>query len=310
MRVVAEHLRLPPEHAPNVVEFRQAASETELPMSFRAAHAAFDKRWELAQRFYQELPIPKTAAQRRAMSQRRKDFQDVIVGLRLWASETLPTSKTRQADYRDWAEEMNEKNPPEWRRVRESPNGICEHLEASWPQVIAVARGEKTVEEARRDTKEEGLREAGPLIGRVLVRQMLGLPARGGELWEPDFPEPFFWLHEQPLWLVSDVRAYMKGQRDFTHHKGELQHAYMDDHDVARALGIEPDLLRQRMRDKTSGVYTRIPPPAGKYRHRCYWERAAVEEWVRALANRRRLSGIPLRQASRGEKRGQSPAND
>src|SRR5271169_4411009 len=46
----AEHLGLPDGQAPTVPEYKQAAKETKLPMTFSAVYRAFDESWELASR--------------------------------------------------------------------------------------------------------------------------------------------------------------------------------------------------------------------------------------------------------------------
>jgi hypothetical protein len=87
MTQAAEHLGLPLGKAPKVAQFKRAASETELGMSFNAVHEAFDGMWELAMRCYEEQPIPLNAAQRavkREISRRRgKHLQLALIGLRM-----------------------------------------------------------------------------------------------------------------------------------------------------------------------------------------------------------------------------------
>jgi hypothetical protein len=76
MREATAHLGLRKGQAPSVAEFKKAARETKLCMGFGSVYAAFDRRWELATRFYEDLPIPLTAAQRRIQRTSRTQRQD------------------------------------------------------------------------------------------------------------------------------------------------------------------------------------------------------------------------------------------
>jgi hypothetical protein len=302
MREAAAHLGLAQGQAPGVAEFKRAARETSLRMGFNSVYAAFDKRWELATRFYEGMPIPLTAAQRRIQRTSRRSRQDPIVALRLWWAETSPGRDAPASDYRDWAVEQNERWPAGWKRVAESPRTLCRRLGVSWMEALALACGEKTLDEAQRDSKEARLREAGPLVARVTAREMLGLPRTGNSLWEADFPNPVARLYAQPLWRVEDVRAYVEGKRDFAHPTDALRHLYMDDHAVAGALDMDTSLLRKRLAAKSVGAYARIPPPAGTLRYgqrtRPYWHRPDVERWVESLKRRRGLTAVSLGQRS------------
>lgn len=59
MRAAAAHLGLPDGRAPTVTQFKQAAGETELPMTFKAVYAAFENRWETASRFFEARRSPR-----------------------------------------------------------------------------------------------------------------------------------------------------------------------------------------------------------------------------------------------------------
>lgn len=157
MREAAAHLGLPPGEVPDVAEFRKAASETKLCMGFNSVYAAFDRRWSLATCFYEGLPIPLTAAQRRIRRTSRTQRQDPVSALRLWWAETSPRRNSPGSDYRDWAVERNERRAEGQKRVLESTSSLCERLAVSWREAVAVASGEKTLDEAQRDTKEARL---------------------------------------------------------------------------------------------------------------------------------------------------------
>jgi hypothetical protein len=174
-------------------------------------------------------------------------------------------------------------------------------LKISWAAAVALASGKKTLEEAQRDTKEACLREAGPLLARQMVKEVLGAPR--GSLWEPDFPNPVARLDAQPLWRTDDVRAYAVGKRDFTHESDIDRHLYMDEGSVARALQIDLPLLRVCLKAKPIGAYIRVPPPIGRFRGgtrtHYYWCRSVVEDEVEKRRRRRALTDVRTRRGSR-----------
>jgi len=73
MRAAAEHLGLPQGQAPSVDQFKQAARDASLPMSFKRVHSLFDGRWHLACRYYQGLPVPRIARE-----QARREYGEMI----------------------------------------------------------------------------------------------------------------------------------------------------------------------------------------------------------------------------------------
>jgi hypothetical protein len=123
MQAAAAHLGLPDGQAPTVTQFKKAARETELPMTFKAAYAAFENRWETASRFFEGKTVPETAAQRRirrvARRDNRVDMEPPIACLRLFLAQDPPPRSTGLADYNEWARETNENLPPGWERLLE-----------------------------------------------------------------------------------------------------------------------------------------------------------------------------------------------
>jgi len=299
IREVATHLGLPQGRAPSVAEFKRAAREMTLSLGFQTVYAAFDKRWELAQRFYEGMPIPLTAAQRKVRRQGSRSRQDLVVGLQRWWIEVSPGREAMPIDYNRWAVEQNEGKQAGWKHLVERPTNIVTRLEISWPEAIALACGETTVEEAQQRTKEVHQREAGPLITQRRVRQMLGLPLRGRAVSESGFPNPVARLYERQWWRVTDVQAWIEGKRDFTHTEDAEQHIYMDLHSVARAIGLDPAMVREQLRKGVTGTGTFIPRLAGKDGRWLYWERVEVESKQRALQGRRERSLISLKQPTR-----------
>jgi hypothetical protein len=79
IREAAAHLQLPTGQAPTITEFRRAAAETSLPMTFSAVYSAFEERWDVASRHFRGEHIPETAAQRamrRKYMGRREDVRE------------------------------------------------------------------------------------------------------------------------------------------------------------------------------------------------------------------------------------------
>jgi hypothetical protein len=284
LRVAAQHLRLPPGQAPTIPEFRKALSETKLPMTFNAVYEAFEKNWETATRIYRGEKMPVTAAQRSArraiLGRNRTDKEPPIAGLRFFLTQDPPPHSTGLADYEDWATEVNEHPPPGMRRVIGSAHHIRKMSRASWGRCLAVARNEMTLEEAQKQTVDEQLSESGPLVGLHLASWILGTSADKRVTSRPGYPEPVVCLGKSNwLWLLSDIRAYGAGKRDFRHSRGHLQRTYMDSTELAEWFEINYASLQQRINadGEARGI---VPPRMGRAGKRLYWERAQVERWL------------------------------
>jgi hypothetical protein len=286
MRVAAEFLRLPDGQAPSVNEFKRAARESVLPMTFSTAYGAFENRWELATRFYERKDIPPTAAQRSAQraikGRNRTNKEAPITGLRLFLTQDPSPRSTGCADYQEWAREFNENLSRGSRRVVESPDHIRKVTRASWLHCLAIARNDMTLNEAQEKTLKGLLAESGPLIGHHHASWLLGLSPDSRHAKRAGYPEPVVCLDKKNwLWRISDIRAYGKGKRRFTHEKGALQDAYMDSEEVASRLEIKISILTaRRLLTKRGQTRKRAPLPTGRAGKRLYWERAAFERWL------------------------------
>ena len=242
MTQAAEHLGLPPGKAPKVAQFKQAATETELGMSFKAVHEAFDGMWELAMRCYEEQPIPLSAAQRavrREISRRHgKHLQLALIGLRMWLDESPPDTSFAPTDYRDWAREKNEKRVSGQRRLIESPSTLQDHLWVSRPYAVAVADEAISLDDAQRKYVDEQVEIAGPLVRLEIAAYLMGLPTGDTNLDRPGYPKYAALIGRKPHWLLSDIHAYQSGKREFRHGAGIFQRSYVDAQEVARTLGM------------------------------------------------------------------------
>jgi hypothetical protein len=284
LRAAAQQQKLPPGQAPTTTEFKEAASEANLPMTFNAVYEAFEKSWETASRIYRGEKAPATAAQRAArralLGRNRTDHEPPIAGLRLFLTQDPPPRSTGLADYVDWAREVNDDPPPGMRPVIGSAHHIRRISRASWARCLAVARNEMTLEEAQEETLDEQLSESGPLVGHHLASWILGVPVDKRLSARPGYPEPVVCLGKSNwLWLLSDVRAYGAGKRVFRHSRGHLQRTYMDSTELAERFEINCGSLQQRINAEGDARGT-IPPRTGRAGKRLYWERPQVERWL------------------------------
>jgi hypothetical protein len=120
--------------------------------------------------------------------------------------------------YARWAKEMNENLPQGWNRLLESANGIRVAFRTSWEGALEVARGTKTLEEARADALALRLAAAGPLVGAQLASWMLGVDRCGVYATRSDYPQPVVQMFGSNwLWRRSDIEAYGAGRRVFNH---------------------------------------------------------------------------------------------
>jgi hypothetical protein len=284
MAAAATHLRLPPGTAPTIPEFKRAAREAELPMTFNAVYEAFENRWDIAQRFYRGEHVPETAAQRRSrrggLGARWGDREHPIACLRVFLNQEPPPTSTALDDYTRWAKETNDNLPSGQDRVLATANGIRVSLGTTWEGALAVAGGAKTLADAQQEALTARLAAAGPLVGAQLAGWMLGRQRTGAHTTRPDYPQPVVCMFGSNwLWLRSDIEAYGQGHRHFTHQRGALQREYVDSRELAERLGITLNNVRTRAQH---AQWERIPRPAGKAGMQLYWSRPEVERWFNA----------------------------
>jgi hypothetical protein len=204
MRQASRSLDLPDERAPSVQEYKKAARETTLPLSFAAVYEAFDGRWGLARDAYEGVPIPKTAAQRATGRQARRAhaFQDPIVGLQACLAEMPESVALLPVDYQRWAQERNERRVRGERRFIESSDTLWARLLLPWEQMLQVARAEVTMQEAR-----EAILDVYELASHTPVQMIFG--EAHPEDWQ-GFPGPLPLAERR--WLREDLRAYKEGK--------------------------------------------------------------------------------------------------
>jgi len=173
LRVAAQHLGLPNDQPLNIPQFKRAARETALPMSFGAVYDAFERHWDLAERFYRGERIPETAAQRRMrrtfLGRRQGAREAPLTGVRLFLTQDPAPTATRSEDYEAWAREFNENPPDGYARVSENAWHISSMLGLGWDHLVEVAAGRKELQRAQRESLSAALSEAGPPVGHRLA---------------------------------------------------------------------------------------------------------------------------------------------
>lgn len=285
MGAVAAHLKLPDGRAPSIPQFKQAAVETRLPMSFKAVYGAFENRWDVASRVYEGKEIPRTPAlrsvQRAILGRNRTSKEPLLTCLRLFLAQDPPPASTSMVAYREWAQQRNENLARNERRVIEQPNHIYGILRTNWRRCLAVARNELTLEQARALTLSDGLTESGPLIGHYLASWFLGLSPYSGHAEQPGYPQPVVCFDGHNwYWLRSHIEEFKANKRDFGHKKGALEDTYVEIRALATLLNAPEPLIRSRViHGRKRGRWIHVPAPTGKAGRYLYWERARVHEW-------------------------------
>lgn len=259
MRAASRSLGLPDERAPSAQEYRQAARQTTLPMSFDAVHGAFDGRWGLARDAYDGVPVPKTAAQRAIARQvhRPRSLQDAIAGLQAFLAEMPEDVPPLQTDYLRWAREHNERlarREARGRRVIEGAGTLQARLLLPWEQMLAVARGEVTPAQARAQAGEAIL-DACELASHAQVQVIFG--EAHPEEW-PGFPDPLPLVARR--WWRDDLRAYMAGKR-FTSEDNRASRARYKagrTREEREAWGAEVIARERRLRERAAAEAERL----------------------------------------------------
>ena len=288
MRAAAKHLRLPETQAPTIPQYKRAAKEAGLPLTFNAVYRAFEENWDIATRFYLGQDVPATAAQRSArraiLGRNRTDKEAPLSGVRLFLAQDPPPVSTTRADYGEWARERNETLAPGELRVIENADHLRMVLRTGWERCLAVARNEMVLEDAQELTLAEQLNEAGPLVGHHLASWYLGLSPHGRHAKRAGYPQPVVCLGKTNwLWLLTDIEAFKRGKRDFAHERGALQDTYIDAHDLAALLDLSTTHLKSRLEREdgaTTKTWEKLPKPTGRAGKGLYWDRAYAQRWL------------------------------
>jgi len=285
MRAAAEHLGLAEGAAPTTTQYQQAMRETQLDMSFREVYDAFGDSWRTATSYYRGEPVRESAAQTEARHRNlgrvaEHTMEPALAGVRLFLQRPNGPEPSRRADYEAWAADFNQNSPHGYRPVRISTEAITDATHLTWDRAKRVAlAGEATLEEAQRESLEEWLDEAGPLVHFKLLCTMLGRSRQAKNTRQlAGLPKPVVTLGgSHNLWRRGEIEAFRDQGRRFAHPAGNEQAQWLDRPQLAARLDVLPVTVKDRV---ARGDWDRVPRPAGRAGTRYYWEARAVDRWL------------------------------
>lgn len=206
---------------------------------------------------------------------RQRDPDPHLDGVRLWLG--IGPRRESMAAYDRWASACID--PVGSRPCLGGP--VCSRLALRWPTVLAVAKGELTLEAgAARDLAEaRGITADGPLLGLAMVARVLGLSvqharalANSGRL-----PVSVATIAGHRAWLTSEIREYADGRTMPAQAEGRKSREFMDTAELAALLEMKRDALVRWLRLER---WDRIPKPAGSIgKGLSYWRRDTVRGW-------------------------------
>ena len=297
MEAAAAHLGLPEGKAPTSNQYKQAARETDLPMTWPAVYRAFEKRWGIARAFYEGKQVPPTASQRatrRAALGTKRGHEEPIECIRLFLNQEPPPLSTTRADYESWAKEAQAQRASDEPRLHLYADGMRMSLRTSWDRILAVARGELTLDDAQRQRLDEVLAECGDYIGISHAGWLLGMsgPTANKYRRRTGFPPYVAHLDGDCVWRRADIEAYRDhtvayrtGEREWAHEPDCLDEQLVTVKHIEALTGFPRKQIESRAYEERWDL---VPPPAGKAARRLYWLRADVEAWERERERDRR----------------------
>jgi hypothetical protein len=283
MRAVAEHLQLPLGEAPTGVQFSETCKELGLPWSKGKAIGAWE-RWNMAVEAFKgerRIETPRQRLQRQT-AYRASGQDDCFRGVRLWLQSEPPV--TTIDAYDNFAKRHNEnvKDPSDRVALR---SALRRTLSLKWPQTLAVARGEMTLEEAINEALATELPRArkGGLMGVPAIARFLrsnqNTVQRAADGGDKRFPIPVARISGQRAWLYEDIHRYKRSYAVPKRQEDEQQHLFMDKEELATRLEIAPKSLMGKV---NSHRWELVPPPEGFTSVGCpYWRRAKAEHWLK-----------------------------
>lgn len=287
---VARHLRLRGAKAPTAGAFNAACLE--LGLEWRSARAIdLWGTWAAAREAYlsgrrtgvkpgeARAPKSRTGEQdpttTRARGRRERDPEAHLTGVRRW----LTTGPVREsmAAYDRWVAdgaEGGDKAPP--------PGGlVCSALALGWATVVAVSKGELTLEAgtARDLAAAYGVTGDGPLAGLAMVARVLGVSVQHARTLAEDgrLPVSVATIAGHRAWLMSEIREYADGGAVAVQAEDRMAREYMDTAELAALLEMRRGTLVRWLRLKR---WDRIPKPGGSIgKGLSYWRRDGVRGW-------------------------------
>ncbi len=275
-----EHLGLPVGTPPTAKQFDTAAKALKLPWSSAAVIRLWG-RWSVAVDVYKGERGETTTKRRQPRRKRTKHAADYLADTLVWL-ESKPEDLSR-ASYDSFALKYN--LSVDLDDDLSTGETISNSLSLRWANVLAVAKGELTRDEAGEQELAETLpaKVKDALLGVQGIAHFLGVSggtvaSQAGE--DPLFPVAVAHIQNKRAWLYEDIKLYKRGLPPPKRTEGEQQFLFVDAIELAARLEITRNALRIRIKRKTWG---KVPKPEGAIATgRYYWKRDKVEAWLKA----------------------------
>jgi predicted DNA-binding transcriptional regulator AlpA len=279
-RRVSKHLGIDEGGSPSPNEFDSACKALGLPWNKSKVIRTFQS-WRRARDTFLGRPVtgsPEERRQKRRAADNKRE--ELLAGVKLFL-ETKPKAKTVVA-YNNWRKSYNAALP-KGRLPVVSANHIAESLCWPWPNIIAVAQGKMTSEEAelqkaRRDRLSRSLcRGPHQLLGLKGIEEALGLSRfeTKKRIDRKSFPRAVIQLRTSRLWLKDEIEQYKRGEfkADDGMAENALRHLYLTRKEVTERTGLSDWRLE-------AGSSTRKPlQPGVAIGNTALWLIEAVEAW-------------------------------
>jgi len=283
LQKAATHLGLT-DRVPTTVEFDRVSQELKLGWTSARVIRVWG-RWRFACDALQGGFVRLTAAQQGLRARHAghdRNHEDHLTSVRRWLATT--PAKERVKDYANWMREENAASSEE-EPLLPGAAAIRTALAIAWPDVLRVARGEATLEEAEKlSTSPRKDWTTGPhdLIGRRTVAEIFGVGVSNCEYIskQQGFPKPVAIFLGRRAWLRTDIELYRDTGTAPPRVENELRSLYYDSREIAALFGLR--------RADHSTKHRLIAPVTGCVGGRAYWLKADVDRW--AIENREELA--------------------
>jgi hypothetical protein len=129
-------------------------------------------------------------------------------------------------------------------------------LRTTWNRILAVARGEMTLEQAQRERLVEVLTRTGDYVGLTHAGWLLSMSTSTVNKYRSrtGFPPHVARVDGDPLWLRADIEAYRdhadayrSGQREWEHDEGCLDHELIGSDQIEALTGLPREQVVNRV---------------------------------------------------------------